>query len=115
MISATRRYRVELMSYLYAVNRQAIDKDATERLEEARLAFNSNLAETVLTGTLSVIEAVEPIREGLAKSYSATKDLEQETPESNSKFEEIRAQMYKFWDEWPRLYATMRDDLGVKD
>lgn len=114
-ISATRRYRIELMSYLYAINRQAIDKDATERLEEARLAFNSNLAETVLTGTLSVIEAVEPIRIGLAESYTATKDLERETPKSNSKFEEIRAQLFKFWDEWPRLYTTMRNDLGVED
>jgi hypothetical protein len=115
MISATRRYRLELMSYLYAIHRQTVDKGATDRLEEARLAFNTSLAETQLTGTLPVVEALEPIRVGLAESYTAIRDFEQEAPESDGKFEEIRAQLFKLWDQWPGLHTTMRHDLGVGD
>jgi hypothetical protein len=115
LISAARRYRLELMSYLYATNRRSINKDAADSLDEARLAFNVSISETQLTGTKSVLEALEPIRRGLAESYGAIRDLEQEAPESDESFDEIRTSLSKLWDEWPRLHAAMRKDLGVKD
>lgn len=116
MISAARRYRLELMSYLHAVNQGSVDNNARDRLEEARLVFNTSLAETQLTGTASVIEALEPIRKGMSVSYADIKNIEeQHAPESNSSFNEIRVFLLKLWDEWPQLYTAMREDLGVKD
>jgi hypothetical protein len=115
MISAARRYRLELMSYLYAVNRGTVDDGARDRLEEARLAFNTALAETQLTATTPVLEALEPISKGMRESYTATKNLEQGASGLDSSFEEIRTFLLKLWDVWPRLHEAMRDDLGVKD
>jgi hypothetical protein len=115
MITAARRYRLELMSYLYLVNRRAVDNDAALKLEEARLAFNTSIAEAQLTGTKPVRDALEPIRKGMSGSYASIKDLENNSPELNSSFAEIRAYLLELWDEWPRLHETMRDDLGVKD
>jgi len=115
MISATRRYRLELMNYLYAVNEDSVDSGARGRLEEARLGFNTSLAETQLTGIAPVLEALEPITKRMSECYMATKTLERHSSKSNSSFEEIKSSLLKLWDEWPRLYAAMRDDLGVKD
>jgi len=116
MISTTRRYRLELMSYLYGIKQGAVDNEAETRLQDARLAFAMSLAETQLTGTIPVLEALEPIRKGMAHGYAETKELEQgPSPESNSSFEEIRTFLLKLWDEWPTAYAAMRSDLGVED
>jgi hypothetical protein len=115
MISAARRYRLELMSYLYAIDQGHIRANATRSLEDARLSFNVSISETQLTGTRSVLEALEPIRDGLAESYTATKNMEQEASESNESFEDIKTNLLTLWGEWPRLHAAMRNDLGVKD
>jgi len=116
MISTTRRYRLELMSYLYAVKQGAVNDEAGTRLQDARLAFAMSLAETQLTGTIPVLEALEPIRKGMAQGYAETRELEQRSlPESASSFEEIRTFLLKLWDEWPTAYAAMRSDLRVED
>ena len=57
MISATRRYRLELMNYLYAVNENTVDSEAKSRLEEARLAVNTSLAECPFTGCRELASA----------------------------------------------------------
>jgi hypothetical protein len=118
LLSESRRYRLELMKYLYAINERTVDKDATERLEEARLAFNISISETQLTGALTVLDSLDPIRDALSQYYTAIRNLEREELEStalNSSFEEIKTNLLKLWDEWPRLRAMMRNDLGVKD
>lgn len=115
VISAGRRYRLELMRYLYAVNERTVGDDARERLEEARFAFNTSLAETELTAAGPVLEALDPIRKGLSESYAAIMNLEQGAQQFNGSFEEIRAVLLKLWDAWPPAHAAMRDDLGVKD
>jgi hypothetical protein len=115
VISGARRYRLELMRYLYAIKEDTVDDGARDRLEEARLAFNTSLAETELTAAGPVLEALDPIRRGMSDSYTAIKDLEQDTPRSNGTFEEIRTFLLKLWDAWPPAHAAMRADLGVKD
>jgi type II secretory pathway pseudopilin PulG len=115
MISTARHYRLELMSYLYAVKQGAVDNSAKDRLQNARLAFATSLAETQLTGTRSVLKALEPIRKGMSESYTATKGLEEARQESDGSFDEIRAFLLKLWEEWPPAYTAMRKDLGVED
>jgi hypothetical protein len=104
VISAARRYRLELMGYLHAVNHGSVDDNARDRLEEARLVFNTSLAETQLTGTASVLEALEPIRKGMSVSYVDIKNIEeQRETESNRSFDEIRIFLLELWDEWKPL------------
>src|SRR5689334_2662310 len=58
MMSSSRRYRVELMNYLFAIKRGSVVNEASMRLEDARLAFSVSFAEAQLTGSLPVREAV---------------------------------------------------------
>jgi hypothetical protein len=115
IISAARRYRLELMNHLYEVNRGTVDYAASARLEEARLAFGTSFAQAQLTGTLAVLEAVEPIRKGMSDSYQSIKNLEEGAPNPGESFEEVRDFLLGLWDEWPRLHTAIRVDLGVKD
>jgi hypothetical protein len=113
---ATRRYRAELMSYLYAVNRKAVNEAAQSRLEEARFAFLASVSETQLTGNRTVLDALRPIRAGNTKGYAAIKGLEEGHPEPDGSFEEIRAFLYELWDKgWPQVVEAVRADLGVVD
>jgi hypothetical protein len=112
VISGARRYRIELMRYLYAVKDGTLDNGAQTRLEEARLAFNTSLAETELTASPPVLEALDPIRRGLSESYSTIMNLG--IPQLDDMFEEIRNFLLKLWDAWPPAHAAMRVDLGVK-
>lgn len=49
MTAMSRRYRVELMNYLHAVKRGAVDRDIRESLEEARRGYIASFAETQMT------------------------------------------------------------------
>ena len=115
VISGARRYRLELMRYLFAVKESGVDDAARDRLEEARLAFNTSLAESELTAAGPVREALNPIRKGLSDSYKAIKDLENDIPQVNGSFGDIKSFLLKLWDAWPPAHAAMRDDLGVKE
>jgi len=113
---ATRRYRVELMNYLHTVNQGKLDDNARSRLEDARFTFHACVSEAQLTGSLAVLEELEPIRVGTTKAYGAIRSLEYGDPEPDGSFEEIKAFLFKIWDnEWPRVQRAMRADLGVAD
>jgi hypothetical protein len=113
---ATRRYRVELMNYLYSVDRGAVNEDAQSRLQEARFAFLASVSETQLAGSLSVLDALEPVIKGNARAYAAVKNLEAGRPESDGSFDEIKAFIHKIWDnEWPQVIERARADLYVHD
>lgn len=115
IISAARRYRFELLRYLYAATHGTVNDATRDSLEEARLVFITNLAETELTAAVPVIKALEPFRKGMSESYVATKELEQGAQELNKSFEEIRTFVVKLGDAMSPVHAAMRDDLGVKD
>jgi type II secretory pathway pseudopilin PulG len=115
LFTAFRHYRVELMSYLHAVNRKDVDESARARLQEARHAVMASVSETQLSGSLVVMETLRPLREANTKIYEAIKSLEEGQPEGLS-FEEIREFMLTVWgEEWPHIVDTVRADLGVSD
>jgi hypothetical protein len=111
-----RRYRQELMNYLYVVNRDRTSGLSSEQLEDARHAYNASFAELQLTGTRPVIEAMEPIRLRLARIYEGIKNIEEGRPEPRQSFDELKKSLLMIWDdEWPAVIVAMRADLGIND
>jgi hypothetical protein len=115
-MSTARRYRQELMNHLYAVNKGQALEASSEQLEEARLTFNASLAELQLTGVKIVLQALEPIRTRLSKSYESIKNLEEHRPKPGESFDELKESLLFLWvDEWPAMLEAMRIDLDVED
>jgi hypothetical protein len=111
-----RRYRQELMNHLYVVNRDGTNGAASEQLEDARHAYNSSFAELQLTGTQPVVQAMEPVRVRLSRSYEGIKNIEESRPEPGQSFDEIKKSLLMIWDyDWPAVITAMRADLGIND
>jgi hypothetical protein len=115
MIATSRRYRIELMNYLYKIKRQTVDDPARDELEGARRPYIASVAEAHLTAPLKVLSAIDPVTSGLSKGYRATKHLEDGEPEPDGSFEEIEAFLIQLWDKWLTMREAMRQDLGVED
>jgi hypothetical protein len=113
--SSSRRYRVELMNYLFAIKRGLVSNELNVRLEDARVAFSVSFAETQLIGALPVLVAVTPIRDGLSDAYRAIRKLETETSRKDKDFDEIEVFLLDLWGKWPPLHTAMRTDLGTED
>jgi hypothetical protein len=113
--SSSRRYRVELMNYLFAIKRGPTDSETNGRLEDARIAFSVSFAEAQLTGSLPVLEAITSLRNGLRDGYRAIRELESEPSRPDGSFTEVQKFLLELWDTWPPLHAAMRTDLGVVD
>lgn len=115
MFANSRRYRVELMNYLYAVQAKAVNEAARADLEEARRAYSTSVAETELTAGAAVIAAINSIDRVLSPSFARIKILERDNPQPSSSFEEIRTALGTFWDLWPSLQHAMRRELNQSD
>lgn len=110
-----RRYRIEIMDYLYKIKRATVDDAARDELESARRPYIASIAEAHLTATLTVLDTIESVTAGLSRSYRATKHLEDGEPEPEGSFEEIEAFLIQLWGEWRNMREAMRKDLGVED
>src|SRR5271170_5272293 len=113
--SSSRRYRVELMNYLFAIKGGSTDSETNARLEDARIAFSVSFAEAQLTGSLPVLETITSLRNGLRDGYRAIRELESEPSRSDGSFTEVQKFLLELWDSWPPLHDAMRTDLGVID
>jgi hypothetical protein len=111
MFANSRRYRVELMNYLYAIRAKAVNDGARAALEEARRAYSTSVAETELTADAEVLTAIKQVDKVLAGSFARIKALEREGPQSNSSFEEVMSTLGTFWDLWPSLQDALRREL----
>jgi hypothetical protein len=115
IMSSSRRYRVELMNYLFTIKRDSGANETSMRLEDARLAFSVSFAEAQLTGSLPVLEAVNSLRNGLREGYRTIKELEADSSKSDDSFNEVQNFLLRLWESWPPMHEAMRADLGVKD
>jgi hypothetical protein len=113
--AASRRYRVELMNYLYSVKRGTVDDAARTELEDARRAFTASLAEAQMVATLKVLSTIDPVNSGLSRGYGMTKGLESGDQEENGSFEEIVKFLDELWELWRGMREAMRCDLGIED
>lgn len=111
MFANSRRYRIELMNYLYAVQAKAVNDAVRADLEEARRAYSTSVAETELTAGAEVLAAVKKIDRVLSPSFAQIKMLEREDQQPGKSFEEILTTLGTFWDLWPIMQHAMRREL----
>jgi hypothetical protein len=115
MIANSRRYRLELMNYLYTVKSQAVSDSATAELEQARRSYSTSAAETELTAGLDVLTVIKAVDDILAGSFRSIKELERADSQADSSFKEIRITLARFWDLYPEMQRAMRQELLPAD
>ena len=114
-MATSRRYRVEIMNYLYKVKRETVDSAVRDELEDARRSYISSFAEAQMTASLQVLAMVDPFNAGLSRAYRSTKHLEDGEPELEGTFEEIEAYLHGLWSKWNSMRQAMQHDLDVQD
>ena len=115
LMANARRYRVEMMNYLYAAKSRTVDNDQRNELEAARRAYIMTSAEAQMTASLRVLAMIEAFNADLYKGYRATKHLEEGEPEPDGSFEETESFLTKLWDQWDDMREAMRQDLNIED
>ncbi|MFE2167476.1 hypothetical protein ACFXB3_20825 [Streptomyces sp. NPDC059447] len=112
--SGYRRYRIELMKYLWRVHKGEATPEARAELDEARHAMHAAFAEAQMVASDSVLAELDALTQVLAGQYSRTMRLEEGRPRpEGGSFEEIQAVLLRLGDQWKGMRAAMRADLGV--
>ncbi|MCO8301297.1 hypothetical protein [Streptomyces sp. RKCA744] len=113
--SAYRRYRVQLMNYLWHVHQDGVTPELREQLEEARHAHHAAFAEAQMIASTRVLAELDTVAKALSETYRRTKCLEEGTPDPDGSFEEIQADLHWLWERWKQMRSIMRADLGIHD
>ncbi|MGW5852744.1 hypothetical protein ACWFQ8_33365 [Streptomyces sp. NPDC055254] len=108
-----RRYRVELMNYLWLVHKGAVTPQGRADLEEARHVLYASFAEAQMVASDAVLAQLDALAQALASSYSRIMRLEEGDPHPEGSFEELLAALLALGDRWAEMRDTMRADLGV--
>ncbi len=111
--SGYRRYRVELMNYLWLVHKGAVTSQGRTDLEEARHAMHASFAEAQMIASDAVLAELDAMTRTLSSAYSRTMRLEEGNPQPGQSFEEIHALLAGVGAQWEAMRGAMRDDLGV--
>ncbi|MGV9645138.1 hypothetical protein [Streptomyces sp. NPDC003514] len=113
-IAAMRRYRVQLMLYLWAVHRGDVDDALRVELEAARHGHHAAFAEVQMIASDSVLDHLDQMARALADGYGRTKDLEEGRARPGGAFEDIEEHLHGIIEErWQVMRNAMRADLGV--
>ncbi|MFD0355469.1 hypothetical protein ACFVHW_17290 [Streptomyces sp. NPDC127110] len=118
-----RRYRIELMSFLWRAHKAqaegAAGGGAGERaagradLEAARQAMHVAFAEAQLVGSDSVVAELDATAERLAQAFYRVLRLDEGDPVPDGDFEAIKADLLGLGERWKEMRAAMRADLGT--
>src|SRR5215470_565786 len=100
MVASSRRYRIELMNYLHAVAKGAVDDGARSALRVAREAYIASVAETHMTASGPVLGALEPVTDNLSTAFRAIKRFEDGELEPEWSFERIENFLVELWGQW---------------
>ncbi|MFD8951699.1 hypothetical protein ACFV0B_22890 [Streptomyces xanthophaeus] len=112
--AAFRRYRTQLMNFLWTVHKGAVTAQAREAVEEARRDHHSVLAETQMVASAGVLAELNDMTKSLSETYRRIMCLEEGTPDPDGSFDEIRTDFARLWEQWERMLGAMRADLGVE-
>lgn len=111
--AAYRRYRIQLMNYLWHVHRANVTPEARAELQDARAAHHAAFAEAQMIASPAVLARLDPMATSLGDAYRKIKFLEEGEPRSNGSFEEIEADLQRLWEDWKEMRSVMRADLGI--
>ncbi|GLX18470.1 MULTISPECIES: hypothetical protein [Streptomyces] len=122
-----RRYRIELMNFLWLAHKAraagAAGGGAGERtgeraagradLEAARQAMHLAFAEAQLVGSEAVVAELDATAERLAEAFYRVLRLDEGDPAPDGDFEAIKADLLGLGERWREMRAVMRADLGT--
>jgi hypothetical protein len=111
--AAYRRYRIQLMNYLWHVHRSEVTEAGREELEAARHAHHAAFAEAQMVASPAVLAQLDDVAKALSEGYRRTKCLEEGNPDEGDTFEVIETYLQWIWERWKEMRAVMRADLGV--
>ncbi|GAA4077367.1 hypothetical protein GCM10022233_65420 [Streptomyces shaanxiensis] len=110
--TAYRRYRIQLMNYLWDVHQGTVTPTCRDELEAARHAHHAAFAEAQLVASSVVLAELDAIAKELAQAYRRVKRLEEGNPVRS--FEEIEQDLQDLWERWKQMRGLMRTCLGVE-
>ncbi|WAU84890.1 hypothetical protein O1Q96_37495 [Streptomyces sp. Qhu-G9] len=113
--AAYRRYRIQLMNYLWHVHRDEVTEAGKEALEAARHAHHAAFAEAQMVASAAVLAQLDDVAKALSEGYRRTKCLEEGNPDPDDSFDVIQAYLQWIWERWKEMRAVMRADLGVNN
>ncbi|MEU8689612.1 hypothetical protein [Streptomyces sp. NPDC048665] len=108
-----RRYRTQLINFLWTVHKGAVTPDERELVEEARRDHHSVLAEAQMVASAAVLVELDGMTNALSRVYRRIMCLEEGNPDPDGSFNEIRADFVRLWERWEGMRAVMRADLGL--
>ncbi|MBJ7001233.1 hypothetical protein JG491_14285 [Streptomyces sp. CRPSP2-6A1] len=108
-----RRYRTQLMNFLWSVHKVAVTPDERELVEEARRDHHSVLAEAQMVASAAVLVELDGMTNALSRVYRRIMCLEEGNPDPDGSFDEIRTDFVQLWERWEGMRAVMRADLGL--
>ncbi|MGW0390793.1 hypothetical protein ACWDYJ_07810 [Streptomyces sp. NPDC003042] len=111
--AAYRRYRVQLMNFLWLVHKGGVTPEARQEMEAARHAHHAAFAEAQMIASAPVLDELDAMTGALSETYRRTMRLEEGSPEPDGSFEEIHAELQRLWGRGDGLRGVMRTDLGV--
>lgn len=111
--AAYRRYRIQLMNYLWHVHRNEVTEAGKEGLEAARHTHHAAFAEAQMVASPAVLAQLDDVAKALSEGYRRTKCLEEGNPDPDDTFKVIEAYLQWIWERWKEMRAVLRADLGV--
>ncbi|WP_143079167.1 hypothetical protein [Streptomyces monashensis] len=108
-----RRYRTQLINFLWTVHKGAVTPDERELVEEARRDHHSVLAEAQMVASAAVLVELDGMTTALSRVYRRIMFLEEGNPDPDGSFNEIRTDFVQLWERWEGMRAVMRADLGL--
>ncbi|MEU4931901.1 hypothetical protein AB0G54_36265 [Streptomyces yokosukanensis] len=109
-----RRYRTQLMNFLWTVHKEAVTPDERELVEEARRDHHSVLAEAQMVASAAVLVELDGMTDALSRVYRRIMCLEEGNPDPDGSFNEIRTDFVQLWERWEGMRSVMRADLGLE-
>ncbi|MFF5704212.1 hypothetical protein ACFY7H_17155 [Streptomyces sp. NPDC012794] len=108
-----RRYRIELMNFLWLVHKAQVTADGRAALEDARQAMHVAFAEAQLVGSEAVVAELDATTERLSEAFYLILRLEEGDPAPDGSFQEVKANLLRLGERWKEMRALMRADLGT--
>ncbi|MYT71343.1 MULTISPECIES: hypothetical protein [unclassified Streptomyces] len=108
-----RRYRTQLVNFLWTVQKQAVTPEARESVEEARSHHHSVFAEAQLIASTAVLAELDGMTTALSEVYRRIMSLEEGNPDPDGAFDDIRVDFTRLWARWEQMRGVMRTDLGA--
>ncbi|MGW7315695.1 hypothetical protein [Streptomyces sp. NPDC054865] len=112
--SGYRRFRVELMNYLWLVHKDAVAPERRTALEDARHAMHASFAEAQMAASDAVLAELDAMSQTFASLYDRVMRLEEGNPAPDGSFEEIQSGLLRANEQWMVMRGAMRADLGVE-